>query len=514
MVLPLVSFIAFVSCGSGDGTAPIAVTGVAVEPKEISVAVGATRKLAVTVAPPDATDRAVSWRSSDDATAAVRASGAVTGVAVGAATITVATRDGGKTDACSVTVTAAPVPVADVVIPWSLELAHGGYPNTGRIVGWIEPHDATNTAVAWTNSHPEVASLAPGPNAGMAFFGATIVALSAGTTVVTVTTDDGGKTAECLVEVTEEPDVLGQEWGLAANADVYIVGWGNRLFKNGVTTRLLYEDPPFRRGYAVFVSGGDVHVAGEVQDGDHETYAMHWKNGAALALGDGGTYSYARDMFVSGDDVYIAGSWEGFYPTLWVNGERRILGGSTSFGAAYAVFVSGADVYVGGNDTYGGAIWKNGVRRGVGAGGRYACVQSIFVSGEDVYAAVFDWVGHDRAWLYKNGEFTLLGEYASPSSVAVSGGDVYVLGNETTNKEIPVVWKNGVKQPLTDGSMNAWGNSMAVSGGDVYVTGSRSTGSGPSIPTLWINGEAVDLRPSGLQSAVGIFVVEKGGRAP
>lgn len=68
---------------------------------------GATTTLTATVSPDDATDKAVSYASSKTAVASVSASGVVTGVSAGSATITVTTHDGSKTASTAVTVTAA-----------------------------------------------------------------------------------------------------------------------------------------------------------------------------------------------------------------------------------------------------------------------------------------------------------------------------------------------------------------------------------------------------------------------
>lgn len=84
----------------------VAVTGVTVAPKTASIAVAATRQLAATIAPADATNKAVTWSSSDATKATVSNTGLVTGVAAGTATITVTTADGAKTDTAAITVTA------------------------------------------------------------------------------------------------------------------------------------------------------------------------------------------------------------------------------------------------------------------------------------------------------------------------------------------------------------------------------------------------------------------------
>lgn len=89
----------------GDET--VAVTGVTLNQTTASVEVDKTLDLTATVAPTDATDKSVSWSSSDPAVASVDANGKVTAKKAGSATITVTTTDGEKTASCVVTVTAA-----------------------------------------------------------------------------------------------------------------------------------------------------------------------------------------------------------------------------------------------------------------------------------------------------------------------------------------------------------------------------------------------------------------------
>ncbi|MEY8001205.1 phage tail tube protein [Clostridium sp. Mt-5] len=82
----------------------IPVTGVMLDKTTDSIAVGANDTLVATVAPSNATNKNVTWSSSDSATATVDSTGKVTGVAAGTATITVTTEDGNKTATCTVTV--------------------------------------------------------------------------------------------------------------------------------------------------------------------------------------------------------------------------------------------------------------------------------------------------------------------------------------------------------------------------------------------------------------------------
>lgn len=80
------------------------VTGVTLDPTELSLFTGGSETLTATVTPNDATNPNVTW-SSDRSDVATVDNGVVTAVGEGEATITVTTADGGYTATCTVTVT-------------------------------------------------------------------------------------------------------------------------------------------------------------------------------------------------------------------------------------------------------------------------------------------------------------------------------------------------------------------------------------------------------------------------
>ena len=79
------------------------VTGVSLNKTSTTLYVGGSETLTATVAPEGATNKNVTWSTSDASIATVT-DGVVTAVSAGTATITVTTVDGGKTDTCTVTV--------------------------------------------------------------------------------------------------------------------------------------------------------------------------------------------------------------------------------------------------------------------------------------------------------------------------------------------------------------------------------------------------------------------------
>ena len=92
------------SGGNTDSTVSIvSVTGVSLDKTSGELYMKTTAALTAAVVPANATNKAVTWSTSDPAIATV-AGGVVTPVAAGQATITVTTADGGKTAACVLTV--------------------------------------------------------------------------------------------------------------------------------------------------------------------------------------------------------------------------------------------------------------------------------------------------------------------------------------------------------------------------------------------------------------------------
>lgn len=84
---------------------PVPVTGVTLDKNTLVLFTGESATLTATVAPENATDKTVTWTSSNPAIVTVDGSGHVKAVASGTANITVTTTDGNKTAVCAVTVT-------------------------------------------------------------------------------------------------------------------------------------------------------------------------------------------------------------------------------------------------------------------------------------------------------------------------------------------------------------------------------------------------------------------------
>ena len=168
-------------------TVVIPVTSVSLNKTELTIEKGKSETLTATVSPSDATDKTVSWKSSNTSVATVDQNGKVTAVNAGSAVITVTTKDGSKTATCNVTVV---IPVTSVSLNKTELTIEKGKSET--LTATVSPSDATDKTVSWKSSNTSVVTVDQNGR---------VTAVGAGSAVITVTTKDGSKTATCNVTV-------------------------------------------------------------------------------------------------------------------------------------------------------------------------------------------------------------------------------------------------------------------------------------------------------------------------
>ena len=93
------------SGGGGGGDTPVNVTGVSLDRNSLTLTIGESFSLTVTITPSNADNKSVTWASGNSDVASV-SGGNVTATGVGTTTITVTTQSGGHTASCTVTVNA------------------------------------------------------------------------------------------------------------------------------------------------------------------------------------------------------------------------------------------------------------------------------------------------------------------------------------------------------------------------------------------------------------------------
>ena len=154
----------------------------------LSLSVGETAQLTATVKPDDATDKTVTWSSSDESVAKVD-NGKVAALKSGKATITA--KCGDKTAYCVVTVT---VPVSSMTIDkTTLSLAIGEFVT---LIATVKPDDATDKTVVWSSSDESIAKVDNGK----------VMALKIGFAIVTATA--ANFSVSCNVTVTHPYNII------------------------------------------------------------------------------------------------------------------------------------------------------------------------------------------------------------------------------------------------------------------------------------------------------------------
>ena len=176
----------------------IPVENVALNQNNVTLNIGETTTLQATITPDNATNKTVAWTSENEDIARVN-NGIVTAIGPGETTITVTTQDGQKTAKCTITVI-EPEPEEIHVEKVELNMQNISLEigETATLVAVITPNDATNKNVTWTSEDENIASV----NNGI------VTAIGPGETMITVTTEDGEKTATCKITVTEEEQEL------------------------------------------------------------------------------------------------------------------------------------------------------------------------------------------------------------------------------------------------------------------------------------------------------------------
>ena len=176
------------SCGNDNDGNNIAVQSVDLDRNQLELFEGETEQLIATVLPEDASNKKVTWTSSNLDVAIVDENGVVTAVKKGIATITVITEDGGYIDTCLVIV--SPVLVQSVDLDRNqLELFEG---ETEQLIATVLPEDASNKKVTWESSNPNNVTVDEN---------GVVTAVKEGIANIIVTTEDGGYKARCTVSV-------------------------------------------------------------------------------------------------------------------------------------------------------------------------------------------------------------------------------------------------------------------------------------------------------------------------
>jgi len=171
-----------------------AVTGIVLDKNYINLKVGESQKITATITPATATNKKISWTSSNLEAVIVDSEGKVTAKGNGVSIITATTEDGGLTARCAVT-------VSDITVS-GVELdKREAAMNVGQAIvlkAKVLPETSNYKTVLWTSSNTKVATV---DRNGI------VVAKAPGNVTITVKTVYGGFTDKCIINVAGSVNV-------------------------------------------------------------------------------------------------------------------------------------------------------------------------------------------------------------------------------------------------------------------------------------------------------------------
>lgn len=184
----------FTASGSmSASTVGVYENGCVVNPTSLTLDVGKKKKLSVTVYPSNATNKTVTYSSSNKAIAKVSSKGKITAKAPGTVTITAKAASGGVNGYCRVTVVQ---PVTAVSInKKSTSLTVG---QKEKLVASVRPSNASNKTIKWKSSNSSVASVSASGQ---------VLAVSAGTATITAYSHNN-IAVQCTVKVVPKKVTL------------------------------------------------------------------------------------------------------------------------------------------------------------------------------------------------------------------------------------------------------------------------------------------------------------------
>ncbi|MGI6248006.1 MAG: Ig-like domain-containing protein [Acutalibacteraceae bacterium] len=275
---------------------PVPVEGVNILTETFTVPLGYTLPLPYAVLPSNADEPEVTFSSSNPEHITVNSDGEVTAVTPGSSVITVTTVQGGFTDSCVVSVGYTAVTDID----FDTDAVIVGLNDTKTLQYEILPAEAQLRGVSFTSSNPAVATV---DSQGI------VTALSIGNAVITVTTNDGGKTDTCSVMVVDVNIstcasvtlVAGDVWGdgtgyqmlIDADADAY-----GRLFQKSGPLNMEGDAP-------AWVYDEFEYKIPENADGALNTSNIVFNNAITILI-PAGVYDYCITNPLPGKKVWIA----------------------------------------------------------------------------------------------------------------------------------------------------------------------------------------------------------------
>lgn len=185
-----------------------------------TVVVGSKITLKATINPNNASNKKLTWKSSNTGVATVSNSGVVTGVKAGSTTISVTTADGNKKATYKVTVTSKTVQISKISIDsffQDMELEKGRSFDIKEVLK-VTPSNAGYKGLKYSSSNPKVATISSN---------GTVKTINNGKVTLTVTAPNGSKATLKLTVVDVAPTVI------------YVYGEGDEITMNDLSVKIV-----------------------------------------------------------------------------------------------------------------------------------------------------------------------------------------------------------------------------------------------------------------------------------
>ena len=135
----------------------VPVNGITLNKSNVELTEGETFQLEASVSPDNATDKTITWSSSDNSIASV-SNGLVSTLKAGTAVITA--KAGGFSANCTITVKAKVIPVSGITLnKSSVELTEG---ETFQLEASVSPDNASDKTISWSSSDNSIATVSEG----------------------------------------------------------------------------------------------------------------------------------------------------------------------------------------------------------------------------------------------------------------------------------------------------------------------------------------------------------------
>ena len=299
----------------------ILVTGVEIPDDLVKLyEVGATKQLTPVILPEDATNKNVTWESSDEAVASVNSDGLVTANGSGLSKITVTTKDGGLKSNCIVEVDLQ-VYITGIELNKSSLTLEGPLGTKEKLIATLTPSNADNTAYTWSSDNPTVARVTEDGE---------VISVSPGTCTISATTEyttgGGVHTAECEVTVLVPYELVSmktQTYLLTGATETLIVSY-EPSYSTNTELEWTSSNPSIvtvdENGLITGIEGGNATVTAKNKDTGEELVCQ------VGVLGQG----FVKDInFADGTTQGITGRVNNGWS---LDGETQVGNGRTAYG--------------------------------------------------------------------------------------------------------------------------------------------------------------------------------------